>query len=114
MSERDPLYNPISLLENATGTVTASVAERAALSEFKSLAAVWRRELKSLDFWKIFSGIRISMFQNQIARHSENAHSLVEQLWEMSQSPNLKPVVDRAYAKACEERDRQFRNRQVL
>lgn len=79
MSERDPRYNPIKLLFDASEKDTSNEAELYALNEYQLIARRWKYGNEEAD------------------------KSLFKEVLEMSSSDILKPVVERAYKRVIEE-----------
>lgn len=110
MSDRDPRYNPIELLINATEADTETAAEWSALYDFQKIAAEWKKEKQKRDNFVRHSASTSTVqpaiqehLRLQAAASVKRIKQLGSQLQEMSQSEVLEPVVWRAYEKVCAE-----------
>lgn len=119
MSDRDPRYNPIELLINATEADTENAAEWSALYDFQKIAAEWKKERQARDNI-IKHSATTAMLQPttqdhlklQVQNCNKKIEQLRDQLLQLSQSEALKPVVERTYEKVVEADLIAFRKKQ--
>ncbi len=109
MSERDPRYNPIELLINASESETETEAEWSALYDFKTIARELENEKAKRDNFVRYSASTATIrpeIQERLRLQADDAVKKIKQLsiqlQEMSQSEVLKPVTWKAYRKVVE------------
>ena len=109
MSERDPRYNPIELLINASDSETETAAEWSSLYDFKKVAEELEKEKAKRDNFVRHSAYTSNLqpeiqewLRLQAAETAQKIKQLSDQLREISQSEVLKPVVWKAYRKVVE------------
>lgn len=112
MSDRDPRYNPISLLINASASETRTAAEWSALCEFHQVVEQWKQENDKLDSMLVFiKSASFSSLQPEIKDFTQaqakdasiRATSLFAQLVKLSNSDILRPVIEKSYEKVYQE-----------
>lgn len=106
MSERDPRYDPLQLLMNATEEDIETAAEWSALHDFHKIAEEWERERQTRDNIIKHSATTAKIqpviqdhLKLQFQKCQMKIEQLRDQLTKMSQSDTLKPVVERTYEK---------------
>lgn len=120
MSERDPLYDPVKLLTEATEAETETADELSALNAFHEVVGELSAETQTRDSIikhsastaKLHPGI-LEQLQSRADDCANNIRRLNDQLQSMSRSKVLEPVVWRAYEKVKEEAVALFRDQEA-